>query len=73
MRIGGVFEEDADVDDGGADADLLMRIEIKEDYPAGAAAIGTARMHRQSSGNCGRNHSAGRRRARIQYMRAGGA
>ncbi len=22
MRIGGVFEEDADVDDGGADADL---------------------------------------------------
>ena len=73
MKIGGVFEEDADVDDGGAERRRFMRIEVKEDYPAGAAAIGTARVHRQSSGNFGRNHSAGRRKARIQCMRASGA
>ena len=45
-RTGGAFEEDADVDDGGADADLAMRIKIKEDYPAGTAAMGMARVHR---------------------------
>ena len=56
MRTGGAFEEDADVDDGGADADLcesrLRRTTRQERQQWGRHAW----LHRQSSGNCGRNH-----------------
>ena len=50
---GGAFEEDA-VDDGETDADLCDSME-RRNSPAAAAAIGTASMHRQASGDCGRN------------------
>ena len=71
-RTGGAFEEDADVDDEGADAPIDAN-RGKGGLPGRSGSNGDGARASSVKRELRRNYSAGRRRARILCMRTSGA